>query len=383
MPQEILPPLPAVVEPGANFAPDPAIDPEDLPPELAFTPAPQRSKRWTGITAAKQRAFIAHLAATGAVTMAAKAIGHSGSALYQLRKRAGAESFAAAWDKAVEMGARRVLDMLLEHAIHGVPETLSKDGQVILERRKFNTRAMMWIVQQRFPEQYGGSLESYGSAPHSLPDGLRKLRDRWRREWEEEQGEAAAEAEARDPGPRDAVLGIVARIAAIRRAFLEGIVPDPVKRAAWELLVGPADWPAIAAAAAGEAPWDEPQRSMHDPAMIVSLAAPDPYDEDGDEDGAPIAAALAETEPERRAAFEAALDGPRPVFQRPHGFLARNTISGGPTAMDRLAARHRAERAIDELERQWNAAYSEETWAAWKAGGHASPHGAEGSGAAR
>src|SRR3546814_10077073 len=112
--------------------------------------------------------------------------------------------------------ARRVLDMLLEHAIHGVPETLSKDGQVILERRKFNTRAMMWIVQQRFPEQYGGSLESYGSAPHSLPDGLKKLRDRWRQEWEEEQGRAAAEADPMGEGSRDAILAVVARIEAIR-----------------------------------------------------------------------------------------------------------------------------------------------------------------------
>src|SRR3546814_3631952 len=104
--------------------------------------------------------FRSPLAATGAGTMAAKAIGHSGSALYQLRKRAGAESFAAAWDTAVEMGARRVLDMLLEHAIHGVPETLSKDGQVILERRKFNTRAMMWIVQQRRSEEHTSELQS-------------------------------------------------------------------------------------------------------------------------------------------------------------------------------------------------------------------------------
>src|SRR3546814_19749636 len=49
MPQEILPPLPAVVAPGAEPAPapalDPAIDPDPLPPELALTPAPPRSKR--------------------------------------------------------------------------------------------------------------------------------------------------------------------------------------------------------------------------------------------------------------------------------------------------------------------------------------------------
>src|SRR3546814_8267619 len=65
-----------------------------------------------------------------------------------------------------------------------------------------------------------------------------------------------------------------------------------------DLLVGPADWPRVDAAAAGDAPWDEPRRSMHDPAMIVPLAAPDPYDEDE----AAVAVGLVENEPERSEA---------------------------------------------------------------------------------
>lgn len=139
---EILPPA------GDDAAPD-WIDPEDLPPELQFDPIPT-IKRWTGITPQKQRQFIAHLAATGAVGMAARAIGVSTSALYTRRQKPGAESFAAAWDRAVEMGARRVLDTLMEHAIHRTPETLLQGKEVVLERRKYNTRSMMWIVQQRF-----------------------------------------------------------------------------------------------------------------------------------------------------------------------------------------------------------------------------------------
>jgi len=51
MGQEILPSFPAVTENEA----EPAIDPDDLPEDLAFTPAEQRTKRWTGITAQKQR----------------------------------------------------------------------------------------------------------------------------------------------------------------------------------------------------------------------------------------------------------------------------------------------------------------------------------------
>ena len=72
--------------------------------------------------------------------------GHSTSAFYQLRKRDDAGSFAAAWDKAVEAGARRVADLLMEYAIYGVPETISKEGRpktkppnyVLNLRRKWN-----------------------------------------------------------------------------------------------------------------------------------------------------------------------------------------------------------------------------------------------------
>ena len=166
MKQEILPPLPAVIDAEA----DPAIDAEDLPEELAFTPVEQRSKRWTGITAQKQRLFIAHLAATGAVSMAAKIAGHSTSAFYQLRKRDDAGSFAAAWDRAVEAGARRVADLLMEYAIYGVPETLSKEGRVILERSRPNVRAMQHIAASRFPESFGAGINPVdGPAPSAPP----------------------------------------------------------------------------------------------------------------------------------------------------------------------------------------------------------------------
>ena len=187
MTQEILPPL-SNPDREPNVAPNPdlTLDPDDLPPILRFTPVPRNGKPWMGITPKRQATFIAHLAGSGSVTMAAKSIGVSTSALYQLRKAEGAQSFAAVWEVAIDMGARRVLDTLIDHAIHGIPETLSKDGHVILERRKYNTRAMMWIVQQRFPEIYGGNFNALAAAPNSLPHGLKKLKEEWRAEWQKE-----------------------------------------------------------------------------------------------------------------------------------------------------------------------------------------------------
>ena len=194
MAQDILPP-----EPEPTPTPEPApfdIDPEDLPPALEFTPVPRKRLRSNGLNPMRQRAFIACLSVNGSVEMSATAVGVSANSFYNLKRSEGAESFAAVWDTAIEMGARRVLDTLMDHAIHGTPEKLLKDGQVILERRKYNTRAMMWIVQQRFPELYGGNLNLSGRPASSLPHGIQKLKEEWRKEWEEEAAQKAAERDA-------------------------------------------------------------------------------------------------------------------------------------------------------------------------------------------
>lgn len=56
-------------------------------PLLSFTPVPHARPRSNSITPDLQRAFIAHLAATGIVQSAARHIGKSMEALYKLRQR--------------------------------------------------------------------------------------------------------------------------------------------------------------------------------------------------------------------------------------------------------------------------------------------------------
>lgn len=197
---EILPPLPApdrASDAGAvDATPDLTAQPRSLAngkgeyESFAFTPVPRQTRRVSGLNPMKQRAFIAHLAASGSVTMAARATGNSAAAWYALRRASGAEQFAAAWDNAIEAGARRVLDTLVEHAIHGTPETLIQNGEVILERRRYNHRAMMWIVAHRFPDQFG---EVVGIEGHNgLSAGLKRLKAKWRKQWEDEQAAAKA-----------------------------------------------------------------------------------------------------------------------------------------------------------------------------------------------
>lgn len=63
----------------------------------AFHPVPLRA-RADGWTPLRQAEFLARLALTRSVSAAARAVGMARETAYRLRRREGAESFAAAWD---------------------------------------------------------------------------------------------------------------------------------------------------------------------------------------------------------------------------------------------------------------------------------------------
>ena len=91
-------------------------EPDDLP---EFVPVPLIRARHDGWSAARQRAFIAHLAESGIVASAAKAVGMGVTSAYALRARAGAESFVEAWDIVLDAARGRALAMVQHQAIHG------------------------------------------------------------------------------------------------------------------------------------------------------------------------------------------------------------------------------------------------------------------------
>ncbi len=253
---EILPPLPD--------ADDWTCTPDDitLPPALEFEPVTLRGGA-NSVTPMKQRVFIRVLAETGRICLAAKATGNTPGSFYYVRNHAAGESFGAAWDRARDFGTGRVLDILLDHAINGVPEYIYKDGVLVAERRRFNHHLMMWLVAHNMPEKFGvhGGLMhsgSGGAAPHSMPDSIKKLKEQWRAEWEEEQRtQPAASAQ-------EACQAVMKNMTALgKRLWFQKYVPwmdHPEKRAACEVLYGPQDWDAIRLAAAEEA--EEAERTF-------------------------------------------------------------------------------------------------------------------------
>ncbi|MCY7271803.1 MAG: hypothetical protein LH485_07125 [Sphingomonas bacterium] len=73
----------------------------DLPEFLHFTPVTVR-RTHNGWLPDRQRAFIVALARGASVNEAATGLGRSRQSAYMLRARHGAESFAAAWNRALD-----------------------------------------------------------------------------------------------------------------------------------------------------------------------------------------------------------------------------------------------------------------------------------------
>ena len=130
-----------------------------------FEPVPRKNTVSHGWTVAKQRDFIASLAATGSVRLATEAVGMSHCGVYRLRTAPGGASFARAWDIAVSMGAARVRDVLIDQAVNGVPRAIVHGGAIVGEERRFNHRTMMWVLQHHMPDAYPGGSTLRRRAP--------------------------------------------------------------------------------------------------------------------------------------------------------------------------------------------------------------------------
>lgn len=122
-----------------ELTPDDGSDDDDLPlPE--FAPVPLSRRRHDGWTAERQRAFIAALARTGVVAVAARAVGMGVTSAYNLRRRVGGESFARAWT-IVEAEARdRAFEMVADQFINGVTHPRFYRGRFVGTIHRYDTR---------------------------------------------------------------------------------------------------------------------------------------------------------------------------------------------------------------------------------------------------
>jgi len=123
-------------------------------PLLGFEPYLHKAPRANSITPDLQREFVAHLAATGIVTSAARHIGRSMEALYKLRNMPGAQGFRSAWDRAVQMGVERLEDTALARAIEGAERKIIRGGEVVATERYHNEALVMFFLRHRLADRY-------------------------------------------------------------------------------------------------------------------------------------------------------------------------------------------------------------------------------------
>ncbi len=157
--------------------------PPPTPPE--FTPAPTR-KRHAGWTAERQRKFIEHLSLTGAVGEACALVGIASSSAYRLCERAGAESFARAWDAALKFASTRLTAIAFDRGINGRVERFYRNGELVMERRMPSDHLLTWLLSRLDPLRFGSPAakahaaatgDPREAARHAMPGLLDKLSD--------------------------------------------------------------------------------------------------------------------------------------------------------------------------------------------------------------
>ncbi|NJB96553.1 hypothetical protein [Sphingomonas trueperi] len=104
---------------------------------------PARRERHDGWTPAKQRQFLQMLAEGHTITNSCAALGMSTSSAYALRRSAAGAAFALGWQAALLLAREHLADRLLERAMHGSVDTITRpDGSTVTRQRHDNRLAM-------------------------------------------------------------------------------------------------------------------------------------------------------------------------------------------------------------------------------------------------
>lgn len=102
--------------------------------------------RRDGWTPFARKAFLSALAESGRVNFACQCAGLSKQSAFGLRNRD--PVFAAGWDAACHMARSVLANELMELAIGGVTDTLMRNGEVLVERRRHDPRLSMAVLNR-------------------------------------------------------------------------------------------------------------------------------------------------------------------------------------------------------------------------------------------
>jgi hypothetical protein len=126
------------------------------------------------------KTFLAELAETGAVAVAAHRAGVHRSTLYDLRRRN--KDFAARWDAALQLGLDQLQDHAVVRATVGDETPVWRAGQQVGTVRKPDSRLLQFLLKAHRPEVYARPAAAPAAdpaGPHSssMSDFARRLRE--------------------------------------------------------------------------------------------------------------------------------------------------------------------------------------------------------------
>jgi hypothetical protein len=165
------------------------------PPEFTPVPTPNHHDGWT---AERQRIFIERLALTGNVGEACALAGVSSSSAYRLCNKAGADSFARAWDAALVLATTRGVAIAWDRGINGRVERFYKNGELVMERRIPSDYLLTWLLSRLDPLRFGSPTakahamatgDPRAKARNSLPQLIASFTDLLPEECECDSGE--------------------------------------------------------------------------------------------------------------------------------------------------------------------------------------------------
>jgi hypothetical protein len=157
--QEAAPPA------AQHHAPPPAaLAPLDAhghdPADYRWVPV-LRKPRSDGWSPQRQVDFIAALADTGCVEVAAREVGMTAQSCYRLRRSPGAENFSRAWDAALQQASRMLADLAFDRAINGSDEPVfDREGRRVGRRMRHNDKLLMFLLRAYQPERFRHAHQS-------------------------------------------------------------------------------------------------------------------------------------------------------------------------------------------------------------------------------
>ena len=126
--------------------------------------------RKDGWTAERQREFLAALADTGCVSVAAEAAGIRPRSAYRLRRHPAGAAFAKAWDEALMVAAGRLTAIAFERAVLGTRREIWRGGQLVAETSIPSDKMMMFLLQHLLPSTFGGHGSGQQSVEQRMAD---------------------------------------------------------------------------------------------------------------------------------------------------------------------------------------------------------------------